>query len=100
MATPDQPPKPSQPQPVLTALGALLAAGALGWFVVDGWQTGVVALGRGGIHFVRDTQPLQFWAVEGFLGVMTLLALGGVGIALRAMVRREPPGKGPPPAFK
>jgi hypothetical protein len=95
MSTPNPPPKASQPQPALTALGALLAAGALGWFVVDAYTSGVVSLGRGGIRFLRDSAPLQFWAMEGFLALMTLLALGGVAIALRAMFRPDPPGKGP-----
>lgn len=100
MGVPNEPPKPSKPQPLLTAFGSLIAAGALGYFVVDAWQTGVVALGRGGIHFARDTQPLQFWAVEIFLGLMTLLALGGVVVSLRSLFVPERPAKGPPPEWK
>lgn len=100
MGIPNEPPKPAKPQPLLTAFGALLAAGALGYFVVDAHVTGVVALGRGGIHFSRDTQPLQFWTVEIFLGLMALLALGGVVVALRALFVPERPAKGRPPEWK
>lgn len=95
---PSRPAKPSRPQPLLTALGALAVAGIIGFLIVDSLTTGTLDFRS--LHLSRDADPALFWAAEAFFGVMGLLALAGVAVAVKAMIFPDRPGKGPPPEFR
>jgi glycerol uptake facilitator-like aquaporin len=88
-----EPRHPSRPQPHLAALGALAAAALFGWLAYSGLTTGELDFRQ--VHATRADDPALFWVIEAFLAALLLLSLVALALSVRAMLRPDPPARGP-----
>lgn len=87
-----------KPNPLLSALGALVLSGLFGYLLYKGTTTGVVDFRR--LHFSLAEDPEMYWFTEAFLAVLLVVSLIGLFVSVRAVLRREPAASGPPPELK